>query len=168
MVAHYYRSDSCETDSNIGYLIRRSALLLTEHIESVFRDRNISFTQWLALKILGGAGPLSLHELCGHIGYDPATVSRAVEGLCADGLVARARSTTDRRSVALSLTAKGKSYVQKHSAIALGELNVLLEDFSREEADTLIALMQRVLAKLVAVQHKRRGADDVTARRRVS
>ncbi len=159
MAANYYKDDACGTDTNIGYLIRRSALLMTEHIESVFQAHGISFTQWLSLKILDNGGPMPMHELCGHIGYDPATLSRAIERLRIEGLVARNRSNADRRSVELSLTREGRAYVKKHSAVALQELNALLEDFSRAEADTLIALMQRVLAKLTQAHEKRRAEE---------
>lgn len=155
MVTAYYKTDTPENETNIGFLVRRSALLMNDHIESVFRDRGISFTQWLILKVLSGNSSLSLLELSGYVGLDPATVSRAVDRLHGLGLVARERSSVDRRAVILTLTKEGSAYVRKYSHVVLDELNWLLEGFSRSEADTLIALMQRVLTGVTAARDKR-------------
>ncbi len=168
MTCGYYQSDDVGTDFNIGYLIRRAAVLLTDRIEGAFSAHGLSFTQWLVLKILSNDQPLSLLELSGRIGFDPGTVSRAVDDLHGEGLVDRERSTQDRRAIVLTLTPQGRKFVHINSPIALGELNALLEDFTRAEADLLIGLLQRMLAKLVAGQETRRQSNTARARLRVS
>lgn len=57
---------------------------------------------------LGRRGPLGLRELALRLGLDKGFASRAVARLEVQGLVEKAAAATDRRRVALSLTARGR------------------------------------------------------------
>jgi hypothetical protein len=60
------------------------------------------------------------------------------------GLVSRQRSETDRRVVALSLTARGRALVEQLAPRVMDLWNALLSGFSHAEIDTLIALLTRL------------------------
>ncbi|MGH8170691.1 MAG: hypothetical protein ACRETJ_09170, partial [Steroidobacteraceae bacterium] len=58
------------------------------------------------------------------------------------------RSERDRRVVEITLTSEGRRHLQAGKRIVVELLNSLVEPFSRHETDTLIALMQRLMARL--------------------
>ena len=62
-------------------------------------------------------GPISQHELGGELGIDRTTMVELIDRLEEEGLVVRRRNPADRRSYALSLTPRGRSF-QKRAARA--------------------------------------------------
>lgn len=160
MVKDYYKATDLNPSGNIGYLVRRSAGLMADLIEAVFDAHGVSFTQWIILKSLRLNGEQCLGDVSRFVGYDPATVSRAVDQLHGAGLVARGRSAADRRAIVLTLTPAGDDFITRYAPLCKNELNTLLDDFTREEADTLVALLQRVLEKLTCAQEQRKSQAD--------
>jgi DNA-binding MarR family transcriptional regulator len=57
---------------------------------------------------LSRSGPVTLAALSRRIGFDKSWTSRAVESLVQEGLVEKAGSTQDRRTVRLSLSHAGE------------------------------------------------------------
>jgi DNA-binding MarR family transcriptional regulator len=66
-------------------------------------------TQCTVLTELGRSGPVTLAALSRRIGFDKSWTSRAVESLVREGLVEKAASTRDRRTVRLSLSPAGET-----------------------------------------------------------
>jgi hypothetical protein len=64
------------------------------------------------------------------------------------GLGGRARRARDRRVVEITLTPEGRRHLQGGKRIVVEMLNSLVAPFSREELETLIGLMQRMMARL--------------------
>ncbi len=81
-------------------------------------------------------------------------LTRIVDDLEAEGLVRRERSERDRRVVEITLTPEGRRHLQTGKRIMVELLNSLVAPFSRQELETLIALMQRLMARL----HEAEGA----------
>jgi DNA-binding MarR family transcriptional regulator len=69
----------------------------------------MSVSEAHAISELHAAGPLTQQGLAGRLRLQKSTVSRLVDELCADGLVARIDNPADRRSVLLELTSRGIS-----------------------------------------------------------
>ncbi len=91
-------------------------------------------TQCTVLTELGRSGPVTLAELSRRIGFDKSWTSRAVEHLAQEGLVEKAASQEDRRTVRLTLSPAGTA--------RLAELN-----------QTLDALAGRTFEHIPAEQH---------------
>ena len=108
------------------------------------------------MAILRYRAPLSLLELSRQVSFDPATVSRAIEQLCAGGLVLRERSAVDRRAVILPLTQDGHNFLCEQTPLVVKALNEPFTDFSRQDANTLIALLGRFLDSLISATEARR------------
>lgn len=68
----------------------------------------VTLAQCHALLELEAFGVASLSELAGELGLDKSTLSRTIDSLVKEGLVERATSSSDRRAVRISLTAKGR------------------------------------------------------------
>jgi DNA-binding MarR family transcriptional regulator len=98
------------------------------------------------LAILDSDGPISQQELSQRTGVDPSTMVARMDVLEEKKLIQRVRSTGDRRSYEISLTAKGK----KTLAELRQEADSFMQHFFRDlDADEL-AELNRLLTKLAA------------------
>ena len=79
-------------------------------------------------------------------------MTRIVDDLEDEGLVRRERTERDRRVVEIALTPQGRKYLQTGKRLVVELLNSLAEPFSRQELETLIALLQRMMARLQEAQ----------------
>jgi DNA-binding PadR family transcriptional regulator len=79
-------------------------------------------------------------------------LTRIVDDLEEEGLVRRERTERDRRVVEIALTPQGRRYFQTGKRLVVELLNSLMEPFSRQELETLIVLLQRLMARLQEAQ----------------
>jgi DNA-binding MarR family transcriptional regulator len=77
------------------------------------RVTGLSLPQFRALTFLDRVKDSSLSAVAGHLGLTLPAVSRLINGLVAGGLVRRQTVSTNRRQVALTLTAKGQAGLEK-------------------------------------------------------
>ncbi|MNT99143.1 hypothetical protein D3C86_2214250 [compost metagenome] len=73
-------------------------------------------------------------------------------------MVARERSTTDRRVVQLALTPEGDKVAAQVPPVLADVLNGHLSDFTHDEWQLLLRLLRRMLANGEALRQQR-GAD---------
>jgi DNA-binding MarR family transcriptional regulator len=93
------------------------------------RAARLSLYQFRALFFLNRAKDCSLSVAADHLGLSLPAMSRLIHGLVVGGLVERRAVLTNRRQVALALTAAGRSTLQR-----------VHEDIRRRLADSLRAL----------------------------
>ena len=87
-------------------------------------------------------------------------MTRMIDRLVEKGLIERSRCPHDRRATRLSLTEAGHEALEPISAVLADTLNDLLNGFSRDEFDTLLALLRRVRANAQALPTCRAGTAD--------
>lgn len=148
MSAAYYTVEKLEPSTSVGFLVKHSGVLMTQVAGRRFESLPITFMQWLVLMHVGRQEHMSASELSAHLGYDMGALTRVVDGLVRRGLVRRERSRRDRRAVEIAVTAAGRRQTQIGKAAVVELLNRLLEPFAKQEIDTLIALLQRLMAHL--------------------
>lgn len=144
----YYTVETLEAGKSVGFLVKRCGGLMSQLAERRFATEQVSFTQWMVMANLARFEHLTATELASETCHDMGALTRIVDDLEAQGLVRRARSEHDRRVVQITLTADGRRQLQAGKRIVVDLLNSLVEPFSRQELETLIALMQRVMARL--------------------
>jgi DNA-binding MarR family transcriptional regulator len=88
-----------------------------------------------------------LSELAENIHIGSSAASGIVDRLVKMGTIVRERLESDRRSVALVLTAKGEDLLQHANEISIKNLYPLL-DLSDEEVDDLLRLHQLIVKKI--------------------
>jgi DNA-binding MarR family transcriptional regulator len=88
---------------------------------------------------------LSAIELANIIGRDHSTVSRQVTKLEEQGLICREPSSRDRRVRYLVLTAEGRALVARIGSVRRGWMERHFSDWSAEDRETLLDLMDRML-----------------------
>lgn len=148
----YYRTKSFTPDRSLGYLVRRCGTLMGDLAERAFAERGVPFTQWLTLMKLSHEAPMTAGDLARALGHDQGALTRVLDTLVKAGMVERKRRSCDRRSVELNLTPEGRRYVDDQLPIAIDALNNALSVFNREEVDTMIDLLARLLARLTELK----------------
>ncbi len=144
----FYTVDTLEAPSSIGFLVKRCGGLMSQLAERHFASEQVSFTQWMVIATLGRYERLTATALSDETCHDMGAMTRIVDDLADEGLVRRERTERDRRVVEIALTPQGRRYLQTGKRLVVELLNSLAEPFSRHELETLIALLQRLMARL--------------------
>lgn len=154
MTDSFYTVDTLEAPNSIGFLVKRCGGLMSQLAERRFAAERVSFTQWMVIANLGRFERLTATELSAQTCHDMGALTRIVDDLEEEGLVRRERTERDRRVVEIALTPEGRRYLQAGKRIVVELLNSLVAPFSREELETLIALLQRMMARLQDAQQQ--------------
>jgi len=87
---------------------------------------------------------LSSSELAHLAELSPASATEMLDELVQAGLVRRVRSERDRRVVLVSLSEPGRALVEEHRARFEPRWRAAFADFSEEELETAIAVLDRM------------------------
>jgi DNA-binding MarR family transcriptional regulator len=148
----FYTIDTVEAPRSIGFLVKRCGGLMSQLAERHFASEQVSFTQWMVIATLGRYERLTATALSEETCHDMGALTRIVDDLEEEGLVRRERTERDRRVVEIALTSQGRRYLQTGKRLVVELLNSLVEPFSRQELETLITLLQRLMARLQAAE----------------
>ncbi|MGG1943451.1 MarR family transcriptional regulator [Trinickia sp. NRRL B-1857] len=126
------------------------------HVLNKLSDRGISERYQTKLGItlpearviasVGSFGPFSIMDLAKHANLDKSQASRAAEALIQRGLVARAPSPEDGRSVVISLTPEGRALFRKVMPIARKWNADLFACLDEAQAQALGQALDKVIA----------------------
>ena len=129
-----------------------AVLLLMQSVYAEVKRQHapdLSVSQFRALAFLKRKPGASLSQVAGHLGISLPSASQMVDKLVARNLVTRQTSSTDRRYVALTLTARGTSVlgmtrqsVESH----LAEMLAMLPDADRATVLEATQVLQPVFA----------------------
>jgi len=155
-VPPFYEPDAFSPGNSIGYLLRRANKLSMACAEAAFAGSEITFTQWIVLALVFNGTAATCAELSRNIGHSSGAMTRLIDQLEARGLLARQRDEADRRVTRLSLTAAGRVTFTDLAACVLDRWNEVLEDFDRGEIVRLIAMLNRLVARLEAIEDQGR------------
>ena len=102
----------------------------------------------------------TIEDLRRVLGLSHSAAVRLIDGLVADGHVAREQAANDRRSVALNLTASGRSTAQRIIAARHGAIEATLERLTEVELRALTGLAERLTADVanLRLNERRDGA----------
>lgn len=85
---------------------------LAKVVELVLGDLGMTVNQFRALTLIEAGAP-PMREFAVRLAMQPPNVSTLVDGLVGRGLVSRQRDPDDGRRVVLSLTARGRTLLQR-------------------------------------------------------
>jgi DNA-binding MarR family transcriptional regulator len=148
MPQQHYSVASYVARRSIGYLCKRSHLLLVERIEPALASCDLTFTQYVVLIQLRDGGTLNASELGAMLCHDSGALTRVLDQLEARHLIQRERSRKDRRSVQLHLTEGGRRLIDAVLPGVVDRLNAALAGFSRADFTLLIRLLTKLVAQL--------------------
>jgi DNA-binding MarR family transcriptional regulator len=162
-VAHYAaRTYSART--SIGYQIKRAYAQILDYVQSAFTQQGYTFMQWIVLIYLRDGLVKNPCDLSREFNYNSGALTRLIDTLEGQGLLERRRSTVDRRTVELALTAAGQAQVEALVPIVVDRLNDALSDFSEAE----VAEFGRLLRKLNSGLDERTRNAAVAAREKAA
>jgi len=143
--------ENCAAQRAPGRLMRRIDKLMAAFIESRFGRRDISFQQWVALKLVRDGVARSAGDLARELGITTGATTRLIDGLETRGLLGRDRGGADRRVVQLMLTDAGVAIVEALQVPVLKAWNEVVADFEQNEIEVLIDGLVRLLAAVERV-----------------
>jgi DNA-binding MarR family transcriptional regulator len=112
---------------------------------------DLTLAQYYLLRPLESEGPVALSRLAESAGIAPPTATRIIDGLEKADLVRRDRSTSDRRTVLVSLTDAGRRRVdRKRSELAdrRRRLYENLEPDERHQSERLLRHLAELISQL--------------------
>lgn len=111
----------------------------------VYQERfGLTIPQWRVMAALGRFPGLSANEVADKTAMDKVTVSRAVAGMLADGVLERQPDAADRRRASLRLSRHGKAIYEELVPVARAYERRLLEALSADEQQALDRLMAKL------------------------
>lgn len=90
-------------------------------------------------------GDMTQRELQERLSVKSSTMSEMISKMERDGLIVKQPSLRDKRSIVLSLSAKGKKDAQQHRAIMNAVLEKLFECLDEKEKEQMLIYSERLL-----------------------
>ena len=157
----HYRADNFGAEGCIGYLMSRTVATNRAHLETVFENEDISFTQWRVLMCLRDGLANTCADVSRELAHDKGSMTRLIDQLEERGFLKRRRDQEDRRIVFLTLTPSGRAAVNRLVPKLVDYYNHLLTGFTQQEVKVLTQLLKKLRDSLNegdAVSTAREGA----------
>jgi MarR family transcriptional regulator, lower aerobic nicotinate degradation pathway regulator len=131
-----------------GFLLRRVANASFDRFSHVAGEYGLHPMHFGMLVIVDADGPVSQTELVRRTGVDASTMVARIDALEAQGLVARQRSSEDRRSNEVTLTPEGKRVLEEVRTRAAEVGDEIFGALTTDERKQLHELLAKVVASL--------------------
>lgn len=142
-----------DLDHFLPYRLSVLANRVSRALAARYRERfGLGVPEWRVLAVLGRDGRLSAGELAERTSMDKVKVSRAIGALERRGLVVRERDPVDRRVTRVEQTEEGRRVYGEIAALALDWQRRWLAGLGEDEKRALFALLDRLGARLDAVE----------------
>jgi DNA-binding MarR family transcriptional regulator len=122
----------------------------TRAINARLRPYGLDYPRWRVLAVLQEHSGATMGRLAELTSVDRTTLTRTLGLMEKAGLVARRERESDHRSLAISLTAKGRRLFARILPLTLAETDRALTGFSSEETETLRDRLKRMADNLRA------------------
>ena len=131
--------------------LRRVFQVVNEYSKKAEKETGLTGPQLWAIKVISDSSAMKVSELARRMYLHPATVVGILDRLESRSLVARTRSTEDRRVVYVDLTEKGKDLVTQAPEVVQGLLVQGLERLPKDELLNIATGLEQ-LVKIVGAQ----------------
>ena len=134
-------------DSHLGFWLRYVSNHVSSQFEKRLKTKDVSVSEWVALRQLFQVGESSAVELMNALGMTKGAISKIVTRLQAKGLVTRAIVNTDRRAQFLELTPLGQELVPQLAHLADENDDAFFGHLSSDQRTQLIEMMQELVTR---------------------
>jgi DNA-binding MarR family transcriptional regulator len=135
-------------DSYLPYLLNRAGARLAAAFGEEVRPLGATLQTWRVLAALRERDGRRMGDLAETTSIEVSTLSRVVDSMERNGLVARRRDGADARAIALHATAAGRRLTRRIVPIAARYEQVVLAGFGPAEATALKAALRRLYANM--------------------
>lgn len=129
--------------------LSRTALLMSQKMDKTFAQYHLNQPSFDVLATLLRSGPphaLSPNDLLGTMMITSGTMTNRIDRLEEAGLVERVQSKTDKRSVLIALTARGKELINETVTAHVKTQKKLVSKLTDEEQHLLNQLLKKYLS----------------------
>jgi DNA-binding MarR family transcriptional regulator len=140
------------TTYRFSLILKRLVDCLAEMHQTKF---GITINGWKVMSVVGRFAPLAAVEVGQFVSLEPDRVTRTVDVLVKQGIVARRQDKQDRRRISLSLTAKGKRIQKQIERVRYALEYELLSVLDDTELETLYRILDKLepQAKSIFTSH---------------
>jgi DNA-binding MarR family transcriptional regulator len=154
-------SSRADAIPNLGELLHHTAKVFSRWLDELFEGAGMSPARARLVGILNCSGSQTMAALAEALEVTPRNITGLVDGLEAEGLLARRADPADRRVTVIELTTTGRQWADRHlgpltKAVAAAFANLSLRD--RRE-------LARLLAAVRSSVEQRSGANPPKGRR---
>jgi DNA-binding MarR family transcriptional regulator len=135
-------------DGYLPYLLNRAGARIATAFGEEMRRLGTSLQAWRVLAALRDKDGRRMGDLSTTTSIEVSTLTRLVDNMEKNGLVARRRDANDTRAVLLHVTAAGRRLTRRILPIAERYETVALKGFGAAEAATLKAALRRLYANM--------------------
>lgn len=133
-------------------LLPRNYWRLRNVIDAHLEPMGLSSGQWRPLLLLNDApGPMTQVQIARALGLESPTVVRLLDRLTEKGWILRRSCPGDRRAYHVELTASARSLCADIEKILARLRATVLTDFSKAELEQAVTFMERIQARLDAL-----------------
>lgn len=129
-------------EPRLGHLLERVCAQLTRASARALASHGVDRQEVAVLAVLSCGEALSQVEAAGRLGVDRTTMVALIDGLEDHGLVARRRSSQDRRKNIVDLTPYGRECLQRAEGARLDTERRFLAPLDEETATALVRALQ--------------------------
>lgn len=138
-----------DMDLSLGFILNRTSIQSKALFTQKIKEFDISPEQWsLVFRVVESNG-LTQKELSDSTYKDQANITRSIDRLERKGLLKRVSNQMDRRIINIYPTEKAINLVEKIIPISSRFNNYLTENFTDEEKNQLIKLLNKVYENLL-------------------
>ncbi|MCT7557875.1 MarR family winged helix-turn-helix transcriptional regulator [Aliarcobacter butzleri] len=138
-----------DMDLSLGFILNRTSIQSKALFTQKIKEFDISPEQWsLVFRVVESNG-LTQKELSDSTYKDQANITRSIDRLERKGLLKRVSNQMDRRIINIYPTEKAINLVEKIIPISSRFNNYLTENFTEEEKNQLIKLLNKVYENLL-------------------
>lgn len=138
-------------DGYLAYLLARASHLISGEFHEHLKAQRVPVTTWRVLASLVD-GPRSAKQVADIVLQKQPTVSKVLERMERQALIRRETNPSDRRSILVSLTPRGRKLAAPLTEAAKRHEASVLEPFGAANAETLVSVLQKLID-----QHARPG-----------
>jgi len=146
-----------DLEGHVFYLFTQIMGRRNRQLQEQLAPCGVSVPRWRILAVLHERSGCTMNELADVTTVDRTTLTRALDRMVAEGLVARQSDARDRRNVRLGLTAAGNDAFRRVLPRVVAQNERATDGFSAAEAASIRALLHRMLRNLDA-EYDRRNA----------
>ena len=148
----YYTVDNFRPENSMGYLMRRIMGVVAQDVEREMEPFGLTDAQWKPLLRLYLRQANTVAELARCCVMDAGSMTRLLDRMEAKGLLARVRSSEDRRVVNIVLTPEGERAGEQIPEILSRVQNRVLRGFSEDEYRALQGFLRRIFDNVQTAQ----------------
>jgi MarR family 2-MHQ and catechol resistance regulon transcriptional repressor len=144
MGTHYKGSDEEKKTLNAFIKLMRATESMNGRLSRHLSEANLTVSQFGTLEALLHLGPLNQRELGQKLLKSGGNITLVIDNLQKSGMVEKKTDPNDRRAVIISLTKKGRSYIEDFFPQHLGKIKEEFSCLSTKEKEQLGALCKKL------------------------